>query len=161
MTDLMTFLEDLDLPDDGPVSPAQRRRVARFLAEARAFPQGYWHPEDAEALAEVAQGCLDDLDVGGDLITEEDAEELVDRFADLEDEDEARRHQIGALTAHINRALVKQGADQLLHPFAEDLPGWEAEEPVWLLLTTDERETLMTLGVLKTPDGIEADYAPV
>jgi hypothetical protein len=45
-------------------------------------------------------------------------------------------------------ATLPADAPRRFFKFAEDLPTWEFDEPVWLWLTQGQREQLLALGIV-------------
>lgn len=137
---------------DGVCQPA---RYVTTLLEL-SFPQAVWHVEDDVALESILVAVLGQLGAadylpGPDFYRRLVEEVAVDaEFAPEDDDPEeylARREQIAGLMSRINDALAPQ-CDRRFYQFAEDLPGWEADEPVWLFLTEKQRERLLELGVV-------------
>jgi hypothetical protein len=158
MEQLRVFLDRTYIDDAVPVASREAEQVGVFLETERAFPRGYWHPEDFEALKGVVRGCLDDMGVGADAVPDILLRAVIDDFAAERDEVVARRHQIGALAMHVNEVLAARESPYRLYAFARDLPGWESQEPVWLLLSADERKALMRMDVIHPPEEIEQLY---
>ena len=50
-----------------------------------------------------------------------------------------------------NALLTQRGSTHTFFPFAEDLVGWESDEPVWMLLTEEERRVLLEMGIARQP----------
>jgi hypothetical protein len=134
-----------------------RGRYTSTLAEL-SFPQGFWHVEAHEDLVEVVKDVFADLEV--DLPT--DFLDTVDLDVEVlmgpEDyetgpgsESYARREQIRRICNAANEALPSSG--RRFCEFAEDLPEWEFDEPVWLLLSSEERRQLVDLEIVHPPPG--------
>jgi hypothetical protein len=139
----------------------QRKALSSVLADERAFPQGFWHPDDLDGMSEVMRGCLEDLGIDPLMLSDEILCALADEHAGSENEDATRRHQIGKALSHVNAHLSERSSDYLFYAFAEDLPEWESEEPVWVLLSEEERTQLVARGIVQPPSGIEAEYSPL
>jgi len=135
-------------------------RLAPVLAKARAFPEGFWHPEDIESALEVMGERLVELGVEREVIPEAQLARLMEEHADDLEEDALRRRQIGMTLQAANASLSRRGEPARFYAFAEDVPGYESDEPVWLLLTADERARLLGLDVLEEPSGLEASFNP-
>jgi hypothetical protein len=141
-----------------PLSAPLRPRVLPVLARARAFPEGFWHPEDVESGLEVMEARLEELGIDPEVLR--DLPAAADGAGDVT-EDEERRHAIGRALRHVNAALASGGRPERFHAFADEgLVGWESDEPVWLLLTAEERARVLEGGLLEEPTGIEAAYTP-
>jgi len=126
-----------------------REACGNFLAHERAFPAGFWHPEDEAGLLAVMTDALKDLgapDVLSDQALRAELRRAVESHPD--DENKARRVQISRVAARINGTVGPAASARRLYAFAEDIPGWEAGEPVWLHLTADERARLLALGIV-------------
>jgi hypothetical protein len=138
-----------------------REALGGFLAVERGFPRGFWHPGDEEGLLDVIASRVADLGLPSDLLSDATLRSELQRIAESDpaesdaDEDRARRRQIACVAARINAAAGPAMGARRLYAFAEDIPGWEPDEPVWLLLNADERARLLALGIL-TPlaDGV-------
>jgi len=61
-----------------------------------------------------------------------------------------RRGSIALVLGEVNRALTQAGESARFFQFADDVSGWETDEPVWLLLTDDERDQLVADGTLRS-----------
>jgi hypothetical protein len=129
-----------------------REACGDFLAHDRGFPAGFWHPDDEVACLDVMGGALKNLgapDVLSDPTFRAELQRAVKLHPpDDEGEDKARRHQIALVAARVNAAAGPAASTRRLYQFAEDIPGWDAEEPVWLYLTADERARLLALGIV-------------
>jgi hypothetical protein len=143
--DLGRMLAAAEAEGAGAIS---REAFGLFLAEDRGFPGGFWHPEDDEGLLDVIGSRLEALGLAPNVLSDDDLRAELRRAAESRPEDEARRLQIARIAARINEASGAAAGARRLHAFAEDIPGWEADEPVWLLLTADERSRLLALGVV-------------
>src|SRR5262249_51669889 len=104
---------------------------------------------DDEGLLDVIGSSLEALGLPPDVLSDDDLRAELRRAAESLPEDEARRAQIARIAARINEASGAAAGAKRLHTFAEDIPGWEADEPVWLLLTADERSRLLALGIVR------------
>jgi len=71
-------------------------------------------------------------------------------IANDDDEDAVRRGSIALVLGEVNRALTQAGESAPFFQFADDVSGWETDEPVWLLLTDDERDQLVADGTLRS-----------
>jgi len=145
MSDLDRMLSAAEAAGQRAIS---REKFGRFLAEDRGFPGGFWHPEDEEGLLDVVGSRLEGLglpDVRSDDALRAELRELAESDPD---EEQARRRQIARVAARVNEAAGAAADARRLYAFAEDIPGWEADEPVWLLLTADERARLVALGII-------------
>lgn len=126
-----------------------RSRLVRRLAQTRAFPAGYWHAHDLESALDVMRACLDDFGIASALVPAGAIESHLEEHAD-DREDTLRRDTIALALRDVNRALTDEGSSFGFFAFADNPPGFETDEPVWLLLTASERTTLLELGVLET-----------
>lgn len=132
-----------------------REAFGSFLADERGFPGGFWHAQDEEGLQDVIGSRLADLGVPGDLLSDEKLRAELKRLGTLDagtsdaDEDKARRRQIACVAARVNAVAGPAAGARRLYGFAEGIPGWEADEPVWLLLNADERARLLALGIVR------------
>jgi hypothetical protein len=128
-----------------------REMIGLFLAADRGFPGGFWHPEDEEGLVGVMGSWLE-RNALPNLLSDPKLTAELQRIAEAhpggdEEEDEARRMQVTCVAARVNETSGAKGTRRL-YEFAEDIQGWEADEPVWLFLTTDERTRLLALGIV-------------
>jgi len=135
--------------DPGAIS---REACGDFLANDRGFPAGFWHPEDEVACLEVMGDTLKQLgapDVLSDPALRAELQRVVKLYSlDDEGEDKARRHQIALVAARVNATVGPAASARRLYQFAEDIPHWDADEPVWLHLSTEERARLLALGIV-------------
>jgi hypothetical protein len=131
-----------------------REAFGRFLLSARGFPGGFWHPQDDDGLLNVLGGWMTDAGLPGDLMADEklraELKRLAESMAEPSDaaEDQARRRQIHCVAARVNSTVGPAAGARRLYQFAEDVPGWEPDEPVWLFLNADERARLLALGIV-------------
>ncbi len=134
---------------------SQRARYVTTLLEL-SFPQAVWHVEDDTALESILVAVLGQLGAadylpGPDFYRRLVEEVAVDDEFEPEDYDPqeylARRKQIVGLMRRLNDALPPE-CDRRFYQFAEDLPGWEFDEPVWLYLTEEQRERLLELDIV-------------
>jgi hypothetical protein len=132
-----------------PIEELIQRDAGPRLQTDRGFPNGFWHPEDEEGAADVMLGCLRDLGLDSTVLPTSFIRTLVQRYGDEPDEDRARRSQIADAIAHVNAALDAGASPYRLVAFAEDVPGWESEEPVVMLLTEAERTLLLAKGIAR------------
>lgn len=148
--DLATLLSAAEAEGRDVVS---REAFGSFLSKERGFPGGFWHAGDEHGLLDVIGSRLAGLGLSSDLLSDELRAELR-RLAESDPgvsdagEDQARRRQIACVAARINTAAGPAASARRLYAFAEDIPGWEADEPVWLLLNADERARLLALGIV-------------
>lgn len=133
----------------------QRGRHTSTL-EQLSFPRGYWHSEVHEDLVELAEDTFHELgvDLPPDLLASVDLE--VETLSGPEDYETgpgsdswARREQIRRICSAANAVL---SGDRRFYAFAEDLPEWAFDEPVWLLLSAEERDRMLELGVVRAPE---------
>ena len=62
----------------------------------------------------------------------------------------SRRRQLSCVAGRVNTAAGPTVGARRLYEFVEDIPGWESDEPVWLLLlNADERARLLALGIVR------------
>jgi hypothetical protein len=130
---------------------ADRGRYVTTLT-ALSFPGGFWHTESYEDLVEIVTLTWKELGVplGEDFLNGLDLD--VEPLYGPEDyetgpgsESWARREQIERICIAANDVL---GGDRRFYAFDEDLESWEFDEPVWLYLTSEQREQLLALGVV-------------
>jgi len=148
----------LDLAKLLTAAEADREAISRgacgdFLANERGFPAGFWHPDDEHGLLDVMGNALKDLGVTAAVLSDETLRAELKHAVELhprddEGEDKARRLQIARVAARVNTAAGPAASARRLYQFAEDIPDWDAEEPVWLHLTADERARLLALGIV-------------
>jgi len=153
----VTSVEDLLKQCPFPEKPgAPHRELGALLQAERGFPNGFWHAEDADGAFDVMLGCLEILGLDVKLLPETVVRAVVERQAGLlrsdEDEDLARRREIADAIAHVNNRLEENHSPYQFFSFAEDLPGWESDEPVWMLLTEDERILLLERNLVRKAD---------
>jgi len=131
-----------------------REAFGRFLLSERGFPGGFWHPDDDDGLLDVFSDWMTQAGLPGDLMADEklraELKRLAESMAEPSDaaEDQARRRQIHCVAARVNSTVGPVAAARRLYQFAEDVPGWEPDEPVWLFLNADERARLLALGIV-------------
>lgn len=131
-----------------------REAFGRFLLSEHGFPGGFWHPEEDDGLLNVFGGWMTDAGLPGDLMADEklraELKRIAESMAEPSDaaEDQARRRQIHCVAARVNSTVGPAAGARRLYQFAEDLPGWEPDEPVWLFLNADERARLLALGIV-------------
>jgi len=134
-----------------------REAFGSFLADQRGFPGGFWQSKDEHALLTVIGGRLADFGLSRDLLSDAKLRAELQRLGQSgtseADENQARRRQIACVAARINSAAGPAAATRRLYPFADDIPGWEAREPVWLLLNAEERARLLALGIVSPVGG--------
>ena len=141
----------------------ERGRYTSVL-QALSFPGGFWHTEALEDLVDVVVASFADLDLDLDEAWLQTLDLDVEPLMGPEDyetgpgsEAWARKHQIARICVAANEAIEAIevigviGGSRRFYAFAEDLPGWEFDEPVWLLLTEDERQRLLSLGIVREP----------
>jgi len=131
-----------------------RDAFGSFLAHERGFPGGFWHAGDQDGMLDVIGSRLKDLGLP-DLLADEKLRAELKRLGDIQpgasdaDEDQARRRQISCVAGRVNTVAGPTAGARRLYEFAEDIPGWESDEPVWLLLNADERARLLALGIVR------------
>ena len=133
----------------------ERGRYTSTLA-VLSFPQTHWYTEDIEPLRTIVCDAIAALGV---TLPDAFARELhLEVATDTGPEDyetgpgsEAwgRREQIGRIVAAINAALPTT-EPRRFYTFAEDLPGWPDGEPLCVLLTAAQRNSLLRLGVVRS-----------
>ena len=142
---LKTFEELLGAYAPGD-DPAELRTALQINL---GFPGGFWHPEAPDAL-DVMRGCLEDLELNADLISLPMVLETIEALPDIrsdEEEDAARRDQIAGILRQINPAIAET-AGRRFCAFNNTEPGWESDEPVWLLLTDAQRQALLDAAIV-------------
>lgn len=139
----------------------RRGRCMRRIAGERAFPEGWWHGDDLDSALEVMMDRFTDLGLVSPLDRADLAKVAKDHSSFIEGEDAVRRHVVGRAVREANGFLTGMGRAERFYAFASDVPGWDPNEPVWLLLTAPERELLLRTGVLHPPTDIELSYDPV
>jgi hypothetical protein len=131
-----------------------REAFGRFLLSERGFPGGFWHPQDDGGLLDVVGGWMTEAGLPGDPMADEklraELKRIAESTAEPSDaaEDLARRRQIHCVAARVNSTVGPAAGARRLYQFAEDVPGWEPDEPVWLFLNADERARLLALGIV-------------
>jgi hypothetical protein len=129
------------------------RALEALLQSERGFPNGFWHAADAEGAFDVMGGALEVLGLDAAMLSEAYVRAVVERHAasarNDEDEDLARRREIAEVAAHLDVQLEGAKSPHRFFAFAEDLSGWESEEPVWMLLTEEERALLLGRNVVR------------
>jgi hypothetical protein len=131
-----------------------REAFGRFLLNERGFPGGFWHPQDEDGLLDILGLWMTDAGLPGDLMADEKLRAELKRIAESMTEpsdaaeDQARRRQIHCVASRINSTIGPAAGARRLYQFAEDVPGWEPDEPVWLFLNADERVRLLALGIV-------------
>ncbi len=132
-----------------PPLPTPSAQFVEQLANARAFPGGWWHATDIESAISVMSSRLEELGVEVAFpVASLEAQLSLAEVASDDDENVLRRASIRLVLGEINRALTDAGGAARFFQFAEDVPGWESDEPVWLLLTSDERDQLVAIRML-------------
>jgi len=123
------------------------------------FPQAFWHTEALDDLRDVIDGVLGDLGVRELLPWPEFLDQLMPTLQvevetgpeDYEtgegSEQWGRIEQVTRIMTAVNAALPPD-APKRFYRFAETLPGWESDEPVWLYLTQEQVEGLTQLGIV-------------
>jgi hypothetical protein len=122
------------------------------------FPGGFWHPEEPAAL-DVMRGCLEDLALNAELISLPMVLETIEALPDIrsdEEEDAARRDQIAAILRQITPAIAEADG-RCFCAFGNTEPGWESDEPVWLLLTDAQRQALLEATIVSALDEASPD----
>lgn len=139
----------------------RRARCVRRIADERGFPEGWWHGDDLESALAVMVDRFTDLGLVAPLDRKDLAKAAAEHVSMVEGEDTVRRHVIGHAVREANGFLTGMGRAEHFYAFAPDAPGWDASEPMWLLLTASERELLLRTGVLHPPTDLELSYDPV
>jgi len=149
--DLAALLTAVEVEGKDVVS---REAFGRFLLNERGFPGGFWHPDEDDGLLNVFGGWITDAGLPGELMADgklrAELKRIAESMAEPTDaaEDEARRRQVHCVAARVNWMVGPGAGARRLYQFAEDLPGWEPDEPVWLFLNADERARLLALGIV-------------
>jgi hypothetical protein len=131
-----------------------REAFGHFLLNERGFPCGFWHPDDDDGLLNVFGGWIADAGLPDELMADEklraELRRIAESMAEPTDaaEDEARRRQVRCVAERVNSMVGPGAGARRLYQFADDLPGWEPDEPVWLFLNADERARLVALGIV-------------
>jgi hypothetical protein len=131
-----------------------REAFGRFLLRERGFPGGFWHPDDEDGLLEVFGDWMTEAGLPGGLLADEkfraELKRIAESTAEPSDaaEDQARRRQIHCVAARVNSTVGPAAGARRLYQFAENVPGWEPDEPVWLFLNAEERARLLALGIV-------------
>jgi len=120
------------------------------MKKLRPFIGGWWHAGDLASAAEQLHEALRAVGISADL-----AEALAAINASVEDEDEARRHQIGVAARFANAQLATLGHVDRVRAFGESAD-FESDEPVWLIVTPAEHAEL--LSQLGPSEDIERTY---
>lgn len=139
----------------------RRAQLLHTLVRERAFPDGWWHGDDLESAVRVMQGRFADLGLVAPLDLKDLQRTAQGHVVQLEGEDVLRRHLIGHVVREANGFLAGLERAHRFYAFASNLPNWNPAEPVWLLLTADERTQLLSAGVLHLASGIERRYDPI
>ena len=153
----MKSLHDLLNQPPRPTKPgAPHREIGALLQSDRGFPNGFWHAQDADGALDVMIISLGNLGLDSTMLPEPFVRAVVERHAGSlctdEDEDLARRREIADAVLHVNSLLKKKHSPYRFFSFAEDMPGWESNEPVWMLLTEDERTTMIERNLVRKLD---------
>jgi hypothetical protein len=151
-TDLSGWLLQAD--NTGGPSPAVLRALERTLVDERAFPGGFWHPEDEHGLAAILRESGADLGLPIELFDDAFVAGLVERHGGRTDydvdEEALRQRQLREIAAAVNAALTERGDPRRMHTFAPDLPGLEAEDHAfWAVCTDREARKLLGLGIVR------------
>ncbi|MFO0565126.1 MAG: hypothetical protein U0263_05660 [Polyangiaceae bacterium] len=140
-----------------------RARYVRTLARL-SFPQAYWHTEALDELRDVIHDILSELGAADHLPWPAFVDELLPQLEvevetgpeDYERGEGSEHHgrlvQIERIVDAVNRALPGH-APKRFYRFAETLPEWESDEPVWLFLTAAQARRLLELGVVEADGG--------
>jgi hypothetical protein len=122
--------------------------------EQRSFVLGWWHATDLDEAIDLLSDGFAKVRAGPELPDIEIGQATRALEGRGVGEADIRRHQIGIAAHRANELLEKKGIAPRLRAFAaRDL---DRDEPVWLLVTEDERAALV--GALGEPTGIEAQY---
>ena len=145
---LLQMLAEAGLATSGPFAAPALAALGAAVQQVRGFPQGYWHPEALEDAIDTMRACLDDLEVESEFVQKAKAElaTATTEWLEEHDEEDARRLQITAVMAMANARLLAVASPLAFVEFDEPVPGWEADEPVWVLVSAQERAWLATLG---------------
>lgn len=139
----------------------RRASMLHTLLKERAFPDGWWHGDDLDSAIRVMQSRFTDLGLVAPLDLKDLQRSARGHVVQLEGEDVLRRHLIGHVVREANGFLAGLERAERFYAFASTLPGWNPAEPVWLLLTPDERAQLLATGVLHLAVGLERRYDPI
>ncbi|MBK9071665.1 MAG: hypothetical protein IPL79_11785 [Myxococcales bacterium] len=145
---LVDVLADAGLVTSGPHAAAALAAIGAAVQQARGFPQGFWHPEEVDDAIDTMRACLDDLELESAFVEKAQAElaAATTQWLEEHDEEDARRLQITAVMAMANARLLAVASPLAFVEFDEPVPGWESDEPVWVLVSAEERAWLATLG---------------
>lgn len=145
---LTQVLADAGIATTGSHAAAALAAIGAAVQQARGFPQGFWHPEDLEDAIDTMRACLDDLELESAFVETARAElaAATTQWLEEHDEEDARRLQITAVMAMANARLSAVASPLAFIEFDEPVPGWERDEPVWVLASAEERAWLATLG---------------
>ncbi len=140
----------LQLIEQGLTDGIADRNRYQYALTALSFPQGFWHVEATDDLERMLDLSFEDLNLDlpegfvARLLPSLDVEEYVTKDSD---EQPARIEQLKRIVAAVNASLPED-EPRRIEQFAEDLPWWEHQEPVYVLLTPDLRDRLVSAGVL-------------
>ena len=125
------------------------------------FPQAFWHVGEDDEVELIVNDVFAQLglSLSANFLQRVDLDVAMllgpeDYETGPGSEAWARREQIRRICAAANELLQDQ--PRQFYQFAEELPGWEWDEPVWLLLSKEERRKLLELGVLSPHPATES-----
>jgi len=135
--------------DDGI---SDRGRYARML-HVLSFPQGFWHTEAIDDLVDLVSDTFEELGIELDEAWVRGLELDVEPLYGPEDYETGPGSEAWARKEQVERICVAANAvldgPRRFYQFAEDVPGWEFDEAVWLFLDASERERLLELDIVR------------
>ncbi len=137
------------------------KAIAGELSKSRALTQAWWHADDAEQAIE----CLTQDLASHGLSLEAELRSVIEARHEQaleEDEDEARRHQLGLAAVIANAAFARAGGSRRFRCFLVHGPlEWESDEPPWVLVEEGELPILEKLFGGLAKGSVEESYEGV
>lgn len=130
----------------GRASPTQLAAILPALGAARGFPEGSWSPDDLPRATAAMDERLRTM--GLEILSAEDIHRALQGLRETEPGAD-RRRQIQHVLSKANRRLERASDTRRFRAYAEDLPGWDPDEPAWLLCEEAEHRMLVDMDVLR------------
>jgi hypothetical protein len=130
----------------GRATPAQLAAILPALGAARGFPEGSWSPDDLPRATSTMHERFQSM--GLELLKAEDIHRVLEELRSAEPSAD-RRRQIGQVLQRANRQLERASDPRRFRAYAEDLPGWDPDEPAWLLCDEAEHRMLTDMDLLR------------